>query len=52
MVTLYYNKKSYHFSIHRLVGLYFIDNPNNYKQINHKDCNKRNNNKENLEWCD
>jgi hypothetical protein len=29
----------------------FIDNPNNYPVINHKDENKHNNNVDNLEWC-
>lgn len=39
-------------SIHRLVGLAFLNNPNNYSQINHKDENKKNNCVNNLEWCD
>lgn len=43
------NKKRY--SIHRLVGEYYISNPNNYPQINHKDGNKLNNDISNLEWC-
>ena len=29
----------------------FLDNPNNYPVINHKDENTQNNHVENLEWC-
>lgn len=36
---------------HRIIAMAFIDNPNNYPFINHKDGNKLNNNIENLEWC-
>lgn len=43
--------KKYCYHIHRLVGLMFIPNPNNYPCINHKDEQKQNNHIENLEWC-
>lgn len=38
--------------IHQLVAEVFIPNPNNYKEINHKDSNPGNNKVDNLEWCD
>ncbi len=37
--------------VHRIVASAFIDNPNNFDCINHKDENKHNNNADNLEWC-
>lgn len=39
------------FRLHKLLALVFIENPNNYKIINHKDGNKLNNDLNNLEWC-
>lgn len=50
-VSLSKNNKKTTFKIHRLIAIYFIDNPNNYKIINHVDGNKLNNSIENLEWC-
>jgi len=38
--------------VHRIVAMAFLPNPNNYAQVNHKDENKKNNNPNNLEWCD
>ena len=50
-LSLFYKGKTYHPTIHRLVAKAFIQNPNNYSQVNHKDCNKSNNTIDNLEWC-
>ena len=43
--------KRYIFMVHRLVAQYFIPNPNNYPEVNHKDENPKNNCADNLEWC-
>ena len=50
-VSLYINRKMKGFSVHRLVAEQYIPNPNNLPCVNHKDGNKLNNHKDNLEWC-
>lgn len=51
-VNLYKNGKVKHFYIHRLVARAFIPNREGKREVNHLDCNKKNNSIENLEWCD
>ena len=50
-VALSKNNKHKRYSIHRLVAIAFIPNPNNLPQVNHKDEDKTNNRVDNLEWC-
>jgi len=37
--------------VHRLIAQTFIPNPDDFPMVNHKDCNIKNNNVENLEFC-
>lgn len=39
------------YKIHRLVATAFLENPHNYRCVNHKDENRQNNIADNLEWC-
>ena len=45
------DNKVHQCTIHRLMALTFLPNPNNLPCINHKDEVKTNNHIDNLEWC-
>jgi hypothetical protein len=50
-ITLTKDNKSKTFSLHRLVAIAFIPNPDDLPEVNHKDENPFNCRVENLEWC-
>jgi hypothetical protein len=52
MVTLCHSNKQYTKYIHKLVAKHFIENVDNFIQVNHKNGNKKDNIYTNLEWCD
>lgn len=49
-VRLNKNNTSKHFSVHRLVAMAFIPNPNNLPEVDHIDNNIKNNHVSNLRW--
>ncbi len=49
-LSLWINKKSFTFRIHRLVAECYLPNPSNLPEVDHRDCNKLNNHVDNLEW--
>lgn len=50
-VTLHKEGKHSPVKIHRIVAKHFVENSNNYVEVNHIDGNKLNNSSSNLEWC-
>ena len=54
IVVLHKEGKGKRIRVHRLLAMYFINNPKPevFKIVNHKDGNPRNNQLSNLEWCD
>jgi len=50
-VNLWKDGKYHKKYIHRMMAEVFIDNPNNYEFVNHKDEDGTNNHLSNLEWC-
>lgn len=45
------NNRHARVKVHRIVAEQFVPNPMNLPEVNHKDCNRENNNADNLEWC-
>ena len=50
-VKLFKDGKHKWFSVHRLVAMAFLPNPDNLPQVNHKNEDKTDNRLFNLEWC-
>lgn len=51
-VSLRNNKIKRTHTIHRLIAIHYIPNPNNYPTVDHIDRCRTNNNISNLRWCD
>jgi len=50
-VNFYRNGQQKTLTLHRLLALSFIENPDNKAEVNHIDGDKLNNDLSNLEWC-
>ena len=51
VVSLYKNGKEKYHQVSRLVAGAFLENPNNYQIVHHKDFDRTNNHVSNLEYC-
>lgn len=51
-VALSKNGNVKRFYVHRLVAMAFLENRNNYPEVNHKNGDKSDDSLKNLEWCD
>ena len=51
-LTLSDNNNPKDFFIHRLIAIQFIENPDNFKIVDHINGDKKNNNISNLKWTD
>ncbi len=52
VIGLTKNGKQHQHSIHRLLGIQYIENPDNLPEIDHIDRNRKNNDLSNLRWAD
>lgn len=50
-IVLFKNNVRKNFTIHYLVATAFVENPHDFKEVNHIDENPMNNFPSNLEWC-
>lgn len=50
VINLFKNSKCYPHTVHSLIARYFIPNPSNFPEVNHKNGIKSDNDINNLEW--